>query len=62
MNVHRAARIAATAHGGQVVLSEATRALAMGDMPDGVSVLDLAFAGSRTSQMWSGSGSWPGGA
>jgi predicted ATPase/class 3 adenylate cyclase len=43
MDVHRAARIAATAHGGQVVLSEATRALAAGGMPDGVSVLDLGF-------------------
>ena len=29
MDVHRAARIAATAHGGQVRLSEATRALAL---------------------------------
>ena len=28
LDVHRAARIAATAHGGQVVLSEATRLLA----------------------------------
>ena len=28
LDVHRAARIAATAHGGQVILSEATRLLA----------------------------------
>ena len=40
MDVHRAARIAATAHGGQVVLSEATVALAA-PLPDGVSVRDL---------------------
>jgi predicted ATPase/class 3 adenylate cyclase len=40
MDVHRAARIAATAHGGQVVLSEATVALA-DPLPDGVSVVDL---------------------
>ena len=40
MDVHRAARIAATAHGGQVVLSEATVGLAA-PLPDGVSVLDL---------------------
>jgi hypothetical protein len=39
---HRAARIAATAHGGQVVLSE--RALEQaGPLPDGVSVRDLGF-------------------
>jgi predicted ATPase/class 3 adenylate cyclase len=42
MDVHRAARIAAAAHGGQVVLSEATRLLA-GPLPDGVSVRDLGF-------------------
>lgn len=42
MDVHRAARIAATAHGGQVVLSEPTLAQA-GPLPDGVSVRDLGF-------------------
>jgi len=42
MDVHRAARIAAAAHGGQVVLSEATVLLAR-PLPDGVSVLDLGF-------------------
>jgi predicted ATPase/class 3 adenylate cyclase len=41
MDVHRAARIAATAHGGQVVLSEPTRLLAAGQMPAGASVRDL---------------------
>ena len=42
MDVHRAARIGATAHGGQVVLSEATLELA-GPLPDGASVRDLGF-------------------
>jgi predicted ATPase/class 3 adenylate cyclase len=42
LDVHRAARIAATAHGGQVVLSEATRSLAE-PLPDEVSVRDLGF-------------------
>ena len=43
MDVHRAARIAATAHGGQVVLSDATRLLAQPRLPAGVSVRDLGF-------------------
>jgi predicted ATPase/class 3 adenylate cyclase len=42
IDVHRAARIAATAHGGQVVLSEVTLELA-GPLPDGTSVRDLGF-------------------
>jgi predicted ATPase/class 3 adenylate cyclase len=42
MDVHRAARIAATAHGGQVVLSEVTWRLAA-PLPAGVSVRDLGF-------------------
>ena len=42
MDVHRAARIAAAAHGGQVVLSEASADLAA-PLPDGVSVVDLGF-------------------
>src|SRR5215218_8610656 len=33
MDVHRAARIAAAAHGGQIVLSETTRRLLEGDAP-----------------------------
>jgi class 3 adenylate cyclase len=41
MDVHRAARIAAAAHGGQVVLSDATRLLAQSRLPAGVSVRDL---------------------
>jgi predicted ATPase/class 3 adenylate cyclase/Tfp pilus assembly protein PilF len=43
MDVHRAARIAAAAHGGQVVLSDATRVLAQSRLPAGVSVRDLGF-------------------
>ena len=43
MDVHRAARIAAVAHGGQVVLSEATRLLAASRLPAGVSARDLGF-------------------
>jgi class 3 adenylate cyclase len=41
LDVHRAARIAAVAHGGQVVLSEATRLLVTSRLPAGVSVKDL---------------------
>ena len=41
MDVHRAARIAHTGHGGQVLLSEITAALVQDDLPEGVSLLDL---------------------
>jgi predicted ATPase/class 3 adenylate cyclase len=40
IEVNRAARIAAAGHGGQVVLSESTRAVVI-DLPNGVSVRDL---------------------
>ena len=43
MDVHRAARIAATAHGGQVVLSEATLRLAGPRLQAGLSARDLGF-------------------
>jgi predicted ATPase/class 3 adenylate cyclase len=43
MDVHRAARIAATAHGGQVVLSDVTRAIVEPQLPAGVSVDDLGW-------------------
>jgi len=43
LDVHRAARIAAAAHGGQVVLSDTTRLLAESRLPAGVSVRDLGF-------------------
>jgi predicted ATPase/class 3 adenylate cyclase len=41
IDVNRAARIADAAHGGQVILSGATLALAERDLPDGTSVRDL---------------------
>ncbi len=41
MDVHRAARIAGAAHGGQVVLSDATASLIRGRLPDGVDLRDL---------------------
>ena len=41
MDVHRAARIGAAAHGGQIVISEATRALVERDLPAGVELRDL---------------------
>jgi predicted ATPase/class 3 adenylate cyclase/GGDEF domain-containing protein len=39
--VNRAARIAASGHGGQIVVSEATRALVAEALPDGVRIRDL---------------------
>ncbi len=41
IDVHRAARIAAVAHGGQVLASGATRMLAGADLPAGVALRDL---------------------
>jgi predicted ATPase/class 3 adenylate cyclase len=41
LNVHRASRIASVAHGGQVLLSDATRALVGADLPEGVELRDL---------------------
>ena len=41
LDVHRAARIAAAGHGGQVLLSEATRALVAHDLQPGVGLRDL---------------------
>jgi predicted ATPase/class 3 adenylate cyclase len=41
MDVHRAARIAAAAHGGQVVISAVTGDLARNELPDGTSMRDL---------------------
>jgi predicted ATPase/class 3 adenylate cyclase len=43
MDVHRTARVAAAAHGGQVVLSEATRLLAGSRLAAEVSVRDLGW-------------------
>ena len=41
LDIHRAARIATSAHGGQVVLSDTTRTLVEGSLPEGVGLLDL---------------------
>ena len=41
LDVHRAARIAAAGHGGQILLSGATRALVERRLPDGVTLADL---------------------
>ena len=41
IDVHRAARIAAVAHGGQVLLSQTTYDLVASDLPDGVTFRDL---------------------
>ncbi|HET6642776.1 MAG TPA: adenylate/guanylate cyclase domain-containing protein [Gaiellaceae bacterium] len=44
MDVVRAARICSAGHGGQILLSETTRALIGNDVPDGVMVRDLGEA------------------
>ena len=41
LDVVRAARICSAGHGGQVLLSETTRALVGSDLPEGVSIRDL---------------------
>ena len=41
LDVHRAARIAAAAHGGQVLISATTRALVEGSLPAGFELRDL---------------------
>jgi len=41
MDVHRAARICAAGHGGQILLSETTQVLVADSLPDGVSLRDL---------------------
>jgi class 3 adenylate cyclase len=41
LDVVRGARIAAAAHGGQILVSEATRALLPAELPDGAEVVDL---------------------
>ncbi|TMD94367.1 MAG: adenylate/guanylate cyclase domain-containing protein [Chloroflexi bacterium] len=41
LDVHHAARVAASAHGGQVVISETTRALVEEHLPEGLSLRDL---------------------
>lgn len=41
LDVHRAARIAAAGHGGQVLLSQSARDLAESELPEGARLLDL---------------------
>jgi YVTN family beta-propeller protein len=41
IGVHRAARVGSAGHGGQVLLSDTTRALVEDDLPEGVSLRDL---------------------
>src|SRR5206468_3334094 len=41
IDVHRAARIAAAGHGGQILVSDATHGLVVRDLPQGVSLRDL---------------------
>jgi predicted ATPase/class 3 adenylate cyclase len=41
LDVHRAARIAAAGHGGQILVSASTRALVERSLPDGVTLRDL---------------------
>jgi predicted ATPase/class 3 adenylate cyclase len=41
LDVHRAARIGAAAHGGQVLVSDATRALVSGSLPGDLTLRDL---------------------
>ena len=41
LDVHHAARVAASAHGGQVVISETTHALVEDHLPEGLSLRDL---------------------
>ena len=41
LDIHRAARIASVAHGGQTLMSDATRALAAQELPAGTTCLDL---------------------
>ena len=43
MDVHRAARVAAAANGGQIVISEATQRLVREDLDESVSVTDLGW-------------------
>ncbi len=41
MDVHRAARVAAAGHGGQILLSDVTHGLVVKDLPEGVGLRDL---------------------
>jgi predicted ATPase/class 3 adenylate cyclase len=45
IDVHRAARICASGHGGQILVSQATRELLLQDLPQGVTLRDLGVHG-----------------
>ena len=45
LDVHRAARLAAVAYGGQALLSETAAALVRDSLPPGAALTDLAFTG-----------------
>ena len=45
LEVHRAARVAAAAHGGQVLVSEAAAALVRDGLPEGAALADLGCTG-----------------
>ena len=51
LDVVRGARIASAAHGGQVLVSETTRALLPADLPGGAEIIDL---GQHSLKTWSG--------
>ena len=52
LDVHRAARISSAGHGGQILLSAATRDLIAADMPDGVTLRDLGMHRLKDLQAW----------
>ncbi len=45
LDVHRAARVAAAAHGGQILLTDATRAILQDRLPEGMTFKDLGLHG-----------------
>jgi class 3 adenylate cyclase len=48
LDLHRAARICAAGHGGQILVSQAVEILVAPDLPPGVTLQDLAHTASRT--------------
>jgi predicted ATPase/class 3 adenylate cyclase/Tfp pilus assembly protein PilF len=52
LDVHRAARISSAGHGGQIILSDATRELVDADLPDGVTLRDLGMHRLKDLQAW----------
>jgi len=52
LDVHRAARISSAGHGGQIILSDATRDLIEADLPNGVTLRDLGMHRLKDLQAW----------